>query len=117
MEESPAIEQESGDLDGDAETVGTGDPNEDQFIPGSKRIHAGGIKMKAKSLAYLTEETSNPYIARVNAAILEEDDSTTGEMLFKKTRKGARTIMGKGYDLEKFHIQSAKDFNIGWVVK
>ena len=25
--------------------------------------------------------------------------------------------MGKGDDLEKFHIQSAKDFNIVWFVK
>ena len=72
MEESPAVEQESGDLDGDVETVETGNPNEDQYIPGSKEIHPGGIKMKAKSLAYLKEEKSNPYIARVNAATLEK---------------------------------------------
>ena len=57
--------------------------------------------MKAKSLAYLEEEKSNPYIVRVNAAILEEDDSTTDEMLIQKTFKGAGTIMGKGDDLEK----------------
>jgi hypothetical protein len=35
---------------------------------------------------------------------LEEDDSTTDEMLIQKTFKGAGTIMGKGDDLEKFHI-------------
>ena len=56
MEESPAAEQEPGDLDGDVETVETGNPNEDQYVPGSKEIHPGGIKMKAKSLAYLKEE-------------------------------------------------------------
>ena len=60
--------------------------------------------MKAKSLAYLKEERSNPYIARVNAAILEEDDGTTDEVLIQETFKGTGTIMGKGDDLEKFHI-------------
>ena len=93
MEESPAAEQEPGDLDGDVETVETGNPNEDQYNPGSKEIHPGGIKMKAKNLAYLKEEKSNQYIAPVNAAILEEDDSTTDEMIIQKTFKGAGTIM------------------------
>ena len=73
--------------------------------------------MKAKSLAYLKEEEPNPYIARVNAAILEDGDSTTDEMLIQKTFKGAGTILGTRDDLEKFHIQSAKDFNIDWFVK
>ena len=35
-------------------------------------------------------------------------------MSIQKTFKGAGTIMGKGDDLEKFRIQSAKEFNIDW---
>ena len=117
MEKSIAVEQEAGDLDGDVETIETGNPNEDQYIPGSTKIYPGGIKLKAKRLAYLTEKESTPYIARVNAVILEEDDSTTDEMLIQKTSKGARTIMGKGNGLEKIHIQSAKGFSIDCFVK
>ena len=48
----PAVEQESGDLDGDTETAGTDDSG-DQCMPGSTEIHPGGIKMKSKSLAHL----------------------------------------------------------------
>ena len=56
--------------------------------------------MKAKGLSYLKEEKPNPYIERVNAAILEDDDSTTDEMLIQKTFKGAGTIIRKEDDLQ-----------------
>ena len=63
MEEWPAIEQESGDLDGDIKTFGTDDSN-DQCIPGSKGIHPGGIKMKAKSLVKPSKKKGQTLILR-----------------------------------------------------
>ena len=104
-ESFPPVAYEAGDLDGDLESIDTDHQGDDQYIAGSQEVYRGG---------YLKSEKSNPHIERVNAAILEDDDSTTDEMLIQKTLKGAGTIMGKGDDLEKFHIQSAKEFNIDW---
>ena len=70
--------------------------------------------MKANGWSYLKDEKSNPCIERVNAATLEDDDSTTDEILVQKTFKGTGTIMEKGDALEKINIQSAKEFNIDW---
>ena len=70
--------------------------------------------MKAKGLNYLRLEKSNPYIERVNAAILEDDNITTDEVLIQKTFKGVGTIMSKADDLEKFHTHNEKDFSVDW---
>ena len=106
------VAADCGDLDGDPQM--DEDQDDTGLIAGSRDVLRGGIKMKAKGIHFTEDEKANPYLQRVNAAILEIDDSTTDEMSIQKTFKGAGTIMGKGDDLEKFRIQSAKEFNIDW---
>ena len=58
--------------------------------------------MKAKGLTYNyhDEEKSNPYIERVYAAILEDDDSTTDEMLIQKAET-AEAVEAAGRSMDE----------------
>ena len=97
-EHDAPIAPEKGDIDGDPAMNNLDKSKE--MIAGSSEVYRGGIAMKAKGQNYRTEEKSNPYIERVNAATLEEDDSTTDEMLIQKTFK---PIKGAG---QHNHVQS-----------
>ena len=100
------VAADCGDLDGDPQL--DEDQDDSGLITGSRDVLRGGIKTKAKGLNFPEEEKAIPYIERVYAAILEDDDSTTDEMSIQKTFKGAGTIMGKGDDLEKLKFKVQK---------